>query len=85
MVGNVESIAYHDNSSPWFCYVAINDASSGRNLYFHEVKREHMCRFAERCKELNIPVKITADAAALGANKINTIEHGNTGAKWWVV
>lgn len=87
MQGQIESIAYSDRtgSSSCYCYVAINDSSSGRTLYYHEVKREQMCRFAERCKELKIPVKIVADAVALGANKIETIEHGGTDARWWKI
>lgn len=87
MVGQIESMAYSDrtSSSSCYCYIAINDASSSRSLYYHEVRREHICRFAERCKELNVPVKVIADAAALGANKISTIEHGNSNAKWWTL
>lgn len=44
-----------------------------------------MCRFAERCKEKGIAVKVTGDAAVVGANKISTIEHGNSSAKWWTI
>lgn len=83
MHGKIESVAYSDRSSP-FCYVAINDNSSSRTMYFHEVKREQMCRFAERCKELNLTVKVIGDAVTLGANKITTIEHDSMG-KWWTI
>lgn len=86
MVGQIESIAYSDrSSSSCHCHIAINDVSSSRSLYFHEVKREDMCRFAERCKEKGIAVKVTGDAAVVGANKISTIEHGNSSAKWWTI
>lgn len=83
MTGKIESIAYTDRSSP-FCYIAINDNSSSRGGYFHEVKREHMCRFAERCAEKGFTVKVFGDAAMVGANKITTIEHGSN-AKWWTI
>lgn len=86
LVGKIESIAYSDRSSSSSnCHIAINDASSSRNLYFHEVKREEMCRFAERCREKDLIVKVTGDAATFGANKITTIEHGNSSAKWWAI
>lgn len=83
MTGKIESIAYSDRASP-FCYIAINDNSSSRGSFFHEVKREHMCRFAERCYEKGFSVKAHGDAEVLGANKITTIEHGNS-AKWWSI
>lgn len=84
MYGKIESIAYSDRSSP-YCYIAINDNSSSRGNYFHEVKREQMCRFAERCIEKGFTVKVIGDASVLGANKISTIEHGSTATKWWTI
>lgn len=83
MVGQVESIAYSDTISASYCFVAINDPSSRRNLYYHEVKREPMCIFSERCKELGITVKVIADTVPLASNNSNTIEHEHSNAKWW--
>lgn len=84
MFGKIESIAYTDRSSP-SCYIAINDNSTSRGFYFHEVKREQMCRFAERCIEKGYSVKVIGDSEVLGANKITTIEHGSPATKWWTI
>lgn len=86
MSGKIASIAYSDRSSP-YCYIAIHDNSSTRGFYFHEVKREQMCRFAERCVEKGFSVNVIADAAVIGSNKITTIEHGSQHqpTKWWTL
>lgn len=87
MSGKIESIAYTDGAmrSTVICYIAINDNSSTRGFYFHEIKREHMCRFAERCYEKGFEVNVIGDASVLGANKISTIEHRSSASKWWSI
>lgn len=86
MSGKIESIAYTNSmSGSPKCYIAINDNSSSRGFYFHEVRKEQMCLFAERCFELGYTVKVIGDAEMLGANKITTIEHDSSATKWWTI
>lgn len=87
MGGQVESVVYSQDTSKdaCYCHIAINDLSSSRHLFYHEIHRQQMCKFAEKCKDLKIPVKVTAEAALIGPNPILTIEYGNTSAKWWII
>lgn len=84
MTGKIESIAYTD-ASHVKCYIAINDNSSMRGFYFHEVKSEEMCHFAQKCYKYGYAVKVFADSEMLGANKIKTIEHESSKTKWWTI
>lgn len=84
MTGKIAAIAYTDRTST-FCYVAINDNSSARGNYFHEVKREQMCWFAESCFAGGHSVIAYGDASVLGANKISTIEIESPQTKWWTM
>lgn len=85
--GQVENVVYsHDTSGDaYYCHIAVNDDSSSRHLYYHEVQREQMCKFAEKCKDLKIPVKVSAETSLIGPNPILTIGYGNTSAKWWIM
>lgn len=82
MTGKIESIAYTDRASV-ICYIAIQDNSSSRGFYFHEIRRQSMCHFAERCFENGYFVTVTGDAEMVGANKITSIEYASS-AKWWL-
>lgn len=87
MTGKIVGMSY-DNYA-WTidtCFIAIDDNSSPYGFYFHQVRNERMCLFAERCVYSGYVVKVICETSMFGANTIRKIEieHGSSNAtKWW--
>lgn len=87
LTGRVESVSYV-YSKGWPCYVAVKDdscdSSKEDNLYFHAANQHEMCAFAERCKHLNVPVKIIGEKYPGQSSALVAIEFANTNAKYYI-
>lgn len=85
IIGQVESVIYTRNNY-WVCYVAMsNGDANGRHRYeWHASNSFALCEFAERCRFLEVPVKLSAIEES-GNNIAEALEFANTRARWQYV
>lgn len=82
ITGPVESVIYTRNDY-WVCYVSMtnNDANGDHQYVWHKSNSNAMCEFAERCRLLEISVKMHGIPDD-GNNILEALEYANTNARW---
>lgn len=82
ITGPVESVIYTRNNY-WVCYVSMSngDANGDHQYEWHSSNSNALCEFAERCRLLEIPVKMSGIKDD-GSNIVEALEYANTKSHW---
>lgn len=82
ITGHVENV-FFATSSAFPCYVAVESVNGSQyNFYYHAANNIEMCKFAERCMDMNILVTMHAYIDNGANNGISGIEYAGRKSKF---
>lgn len=75
ITGHVENV-FFGTSTVYPCYVAVESVNGSQyDFYYHAAKNIEICKFAERCMDMNVSVTMYAHIDIGANNDISGIEY----------